>query len=252
MSQIARRLKPSDSEWETRVQLAACYRILHRLRMTDTINTHIAARVPGHDDRFIINAYGLLFNEIRASNLVEVDIEGRGVRSSAGANSAGFAIHGAVFKARPDVVCSLHTHTRAGIVVSTLKSGLLPISQFAFYFHNRLGYTDYRHFGGSDNDCRILGADLGNNSALVLRNHGLLTVGRSIPEAFLLAYYLDKACEIQIAAQASGDELIVPDEREIRAMAKEVDDGFDGMAFGLREWEALTREIDREDPSYAE
>src|SRR5688572_26108705 len=247
MSQTARRLKPTDAEWQTRVELAACYRILHRLRMTDTINTHIAGRVPGHDDRFLINPYGLLFNEIKASNLVMVDREGKAIGSSYGVNTAGFSIHGAVFKARPDVVCSLHTHTRAGVAVSALKSGLLPISQFAFYFHNRIGYSDYRHFGGTEDDCESLAADLGQNLALVLRNHGLLTLGRSIPEAFLLTYYLDKACEIQLAAQATGDELVVPDEKEIAVMADEVESGFAGRPWGEPEWEALTRELDRDD-----
>ena len=247
-----RRPDISDAEWEVRVQLAACYRILHRLRMTDTINTHIAARVPGREDRFLLNPYGLLFNEIQASNLVTVDYQGMEVESDSNVNSAGFSIHGAVFRARPDVLCSLHTHTRAGVGVSTLNSGLLPISQFAFYFHKRIGYSAYRHFGGSDDDCRALAADLGNNIALILQNHGLLTVGRTIPEAFLLTYYLDKACEIQIAAQGTGAKLIVPAESEIVAMAGEVDNGFGGKPFGVPEWDALVRELNRDDPSYAE
>jgi ribulose-5-phosphate 4-epimerase/fuculose-1-phosphate aldolase len=252
MGQNVRRLDTSDAEWEARVHLAACYRILHRLKMTDTINTHIAARVPGREERFLLNPYGLLFNEICASNLVTVDYQGREIDSHSAVNSAGFSIHGAVFRARPDVFCSLHTHSRAGVAVSTLKSRLLPISQFAFYFHNRIGYSAYRHFGGSDDDCRALGADLSSNIALILQNHGLLTVGRTIPEAFLLTYYLDKACEIQIAAQGTGAELIVPADSEIVAMAKEVDSGFGGKPFGVPEWDALVRELDRDDPSYAE
>ena len=185
-----------DAEWQVRVQLAACYRVLHRLRMTDTINTHIAARLPGREERFLLNPYGMLFDEIHASNLVTVDREGHVVGPRSDVNAAGFSIYGAVFRARPDVVCSLHTHTRAGVAVSTLKCGLLPISQFAFYFKDQVGYHSYRHFGGSDDDCAALGADLGSNIALIMENHGLLTVGRSIPEAFLLTYYLDKACEI--------------------------------------------------------
>jgi ribulose-5-phosphate 4-epimerase/fuculose-1-phosphate aldolase len=252
MDQKLRRTAFSEAEWNARVELAACYRILHRFRMTDTINTHIAVRVQGVEDRFILNPYGLLFNEIRASNLVTVDLAGRAVGARSDVNAAGFSIHGAIFKARPDVGCSLHTHTRAGVAVSTLKSGLLPISQFAFYFHGRLGHSPYRHFGGSADDCRALGADLGRNSALILQNHGLLTVGRTVPEAFLLTYYLDKACEIQIAAQATGDDLIVPDEKEIALMAEEVETGFGGRPFGVPEWEALVRELDRDDPSYAE
>ena len=252
MNQNKARLQLSDAEWATRVQLAACYRILYRLRMTDTINTHIAARVPGVEDRFILNPYGLLFNEIRASNLVTVDAQGRNVGSQSNVNAAGFSIHGAIFKARPDVFCSLHTHTRAGVAVSMLKSGLLPASQFAFYFHKRIGYSAYRHFGGSDDDCRALGADLGKNIALVLENHGLLTVGSTIPEAFQLTYYLDKACDVQIAAQGTGGELIFPPEEEILAMAQEVDTGFGGKPFGVPEWEALVRELDRDDPSYAD
>jgi len=219
--------------------------------MTDTINTHIAARLPGREDRFLLNPYGLLFDEIRASNLVTVDRDGRVVGPQSNVNAAGFSIHGAVFRARPDVVCSLHTHTRAGVAVSTLRCGLLPISQFALYFKDRIGYHSYRHFGGSDDDCAALGADLGSNIALIMENHGLLTVGRSIPEAFLLTYYLDKACDIQVAAQGTGAELIVPAEAEMAAMAQEVDSGFGGRPFGVPEWEALMRQLDREDPSYA-
>jgi ribulose-5-phosphate 4-epimerase/fuculose-1-phosphate aldolase len=241
-----------DAEWQVRVQLAACYRILHRLRMTDTVNTHIAARLPGREEHFLLNPYGMLFDEIRASNLVTVDREGHVVGPLSDVNAAGFSIHGAVFRARPDVVCSLHTHTRAGVAVSTMKCGLLPISQFAFYFKGRVGYHSYRHFGGSDDDCAALGADLGSNIALIMENHGLLTVGRSIPEAFLLTYYLDKACEIQIAAQGTGSELIIPAEVEMAAMAQEVESGFGGKPFGVPEWEALIRQLDREDPSYAE
>jgi len=219
--------------------------------MTDTINTHIAARLPGREDRFLLNPYGLLFDEIRASNLVTVDRDGRVVGPQSNVNTAGFSIHGAVFRARPDVVCSLHTHTRAGVAVSTLRCGLLPISQFALYFKDRIGYHSYRHFGGSDDDCAAFGADLGSNIALIMENHGLLTVGRSIPEAFLLTYYLDKACDIQVAAQGTGAELIVPAEAEMAAMAQEVDSGFGGRPFGVPEWEALMRQLDREDPSYA-
>jgi len=220
--------------------------------MTDTVNTHVAARLPGREDRFLLNPYGLLFDEIRASNLVTVDREGHGVGPSSDVNAAGFSIHGAVFRARPDVVCSLHTHTRAGVAVSTMRCGLLPISQFAFYFKDRVGYHSYRHFGGSDDDCTVLGADLGSNIALIMENHGLLTVGRSIPEAFLLTYYLDKACDIQIAAQGTGADLIFPAEAEMAAMAQEVDSGFGGKPFGVPEWEALIRQLDREDPSYAD
>ena len=251
MTQSFPRQGITDSEWQVRVQLAACYRFLHRLRMTDTINTHIAARLPGREDRFLLNPYGLLFDEIRASNLVTVDRDGRVVGPQSNVNAAGFSIHGAVFRARPDVVCSLHTHTRAGVAVSTLRCGLLPISQFALYFKDRIGYHSYRHFGGSDDDCAALGADLGSNIALIMENHGLLTVGRSIPEAFLLTYYLDKACDIQVAAQGTGAELIVPAEAEMAAMAQEVDSGFGGRPFGVPEWEALMRQLDREDPSYA-
>lgn len=242
---------PADPEEAVRLQLAACYRLLHRLRMTDTINTHIAARVPGTADRFLINPYGLLFDEITASSLVAVDLAGRPLDGgSAEVNGAGFAIHRAVLQARPDVFCSLHTHTKAGVAVSALACGLRPISQFAFYFHNRIGYNDYRHVGDGPDDCAGIARDLGNHAALMLRNHGLLTVGRTIPEAFLLTYYLDKACDVQLAAQATGEALVEPPLAEVEAMAAEVDAGFGGMAFGEREWQALVRQLDRDDPSY--
>lgn len=235
-----------------RIDLAACYRILHMLRMTDTINTHIAVRIPGDGERFLINPYGRLFNEITASTLVAVDKAGRPEAADTRVNTAGFAIHAAVFKARPDAVCSLHTHTKAGVALSALKCGLLPISQFALYFFERVGYFDYRHISAVDDDCADLGVALGGNGALILRNHGLLTVGRSIAEAFLLTYYLDKACDVQLAAQASGQELVIPPEEECRGMASEVDLGFAGMAFGAPEWTALTRQLDAIDPSYRE
>ena len=173
MTQSVQRHNIPDSEWHVRVQLAACYRILHRLRMTDTVNTHIATRLPGREDRFLLNPYGLLFDEIRASNLVTVDREGQVVGPRSDVNAAGYEL------LRGD-------KTDAGVAVSALKCGLLPISQFAFYFTDRVGYHSYRHFGGSDDDCAALGADLGSNIALIMENHGLLTVGRSIPEAFLL------------------------------------------------------------------
>jgi ribulose-5-phosphate 4-epimerase/fuculose-1-phosphate aldolase len=242
----------SDAGWETRKALAACYRLLHRFRMTDTINTHIAARVPGAEDRFLINRYGLLFNEITASNLLAVDWEGNPLaQDKAGANPAGFAIHRAMFKARTDIACSLHTHTKAGVTLSTLKCGLLPLTQFSFIFHGHVGYNDYKHVTGAHDDCDGMGRDLGKNYALVLRNHGLLTVGRTIPEAFLLMYYLEKAADVQIAAMACGAELVQPPMSEVEGMSREVEDGFGGMPFGEREWTALVRELDRDDPSYA-
>ena len=251
---VATALKPrnatTDAERRTRKSLAACYRLLHRFRMTDTINTHIAARVPGAEDRFLINRYGLLFNEITASNLIAVDGAGRSFDGGE-ANPAGFVIHRAVFRARADAMCSLHTHTRAGIARSILKCGLMPLSQFALYFHGRIGYSDYKHVSGKGDECEEMGRDLAGNSALVLRNHGLLTVGRSISEAWLLAYYLEKAADVQIAAMACGTELVRPADAEIAGMSKEVDEGFGGRPFGDREWEALVRELDREDPGYA-
>jgi ribulose-5-phosphate 4-epimerase/fuculose-1-phosphate aldolase len=175
----------SDEEWQTRIDLAACYRIIAMHGWDDLVFTHISARVPGPDEHFLINPYGMLFEEITASSLVKVDLAGEKVlESEHPVNPAGFVIHSAIHEARHDAACVLHTHTKAGVAVSAQAEGLLPLSQISLVAHATLGYHDYEGIALNDDEKPRLVADLGDNYAMILRNHGLLTVGATIPDAF--------------------------------------------------------------------
>ncbi|BDB30306.1 L-fuculose phosphate aldolase [compost metagenome] len=205
----------SDAEWKTRCELAALYRILAHHRMTDHIYTHISARVPGTDEHhFLINPYGLMFHEITASSLVKIDMHGRilesGSKGPQRVNTAGFMIHSAVHMARHDISCVVHTHTAAGIAVSAQEQGLLPISQHALKFYERISYHEYEGIASDEAERARLVADLGNNKAMVLRNHGLLAAGTTVAEAFIVIYYLERACQAQVAALAGGSRLTYP------------------------------------------
>jgi ribulose-5-phosphate 4-epimerase/fuculose-1-phosphate aldolase len=245
----------AQAEWDARVQLAACYRLIAHFRMTDLIYTHISARVPGSHDQFLINPYGLMFDEITASNLVKIDLDGNSVgEAGPGTNYAGFVIHSAVHAARPDVACVLHTHTKAGMTVAALKTGLLPLNQIAMQFHDRVAYHDYEGIAEDLDERQRLVGDLGGKWVMILRNHGLLTCGRSAAEAFLLMYYLDKACELQIAAQSTGVEPIIP-APDVRAYTERQYSGGETATMGPLDWpdlawSALIRLIDRIDPGY--
>ncbi|MCH9694749.1 MAG: class II aldolase/adducin family protein [Gammaproteobacteria bacterium] len=240
----------SDAEWQTRVDLAACYRIVAMYGWDDLVFTHISASVPGPDEHFLINPYGMMFEEITASSLVKVDLDGNKVSESAyPVNPAGFVIHSAVHEAREDVACVLHTHTRAGIAVSAQADGLLPISQTALFPYSTLAYHDYEGVALSDSERPRLVRDLGASNALILRNHGLLTAGASIADAFLMMYVLETACQIQIMAQSTGGELApVPEPivAGIQAQAAEVTKGLGGALV----WPALLRKLDRRDGSF--
>lgn len=250
VTKIDRQTRWSEAEWETRVQLAACYRLVARYRMTDLIYTHISARVPGTEDQFLLNPYGLMFEEITASSLVKIDLEGRQIEDGPyGVNAAGFTIHSAIHAARHDVFCVLHTHTRAGMAVSCQKQGLLPLNQIALAYYNRLAYHDYEGIALDLDERPRLVANLGDKRSMVLRNHGLLTAGRTIPEAFSLMFYLERACEVQIAALAGGSELIIPPP-EVCAKAALQNQMENDAPCGDREWEAHMRMLDREDQSY--
>lgn len=212
----------SAAEWQVRCDLAALYRLVAHHRMTDLIYTHISARVPndtdgGPEHHFLINPYGVLFHEITASSLVKIDLEGRVVDPGAtgNVNAAGFTIHSAIHMARPELACMVHTHTAAGIAVSAQKHGLLPISQHALKFYGHLAYHDYEGIALELDERERLVRDLGAHKAMILRNHGLLVAGRTIAEAFNLIYYLERACQAQVAALAGGAELVLPPE-EVR------------------------------------
>lgn len=240
----------SAEEWQTRVDLAACYRLIAMYGWDDLVFTHISARVPGPEEHFLINAYGLLFEEMRASSLVKVDLEGNIVLDTPYAiNPAGFTIHSAVHAARPDVGCVLHTHTKAGVAVSAQAAGLLPISQASLFPLVSLGYHDYEGVALNPEEKPRLVADLGQNTNLVLRNHGLLTVGRTIPDAFLAMYVLETACQTQLLAQSTGAELTRVDERILKGISAQAAQVTKGLG-GQLAWPGLLRKLDRRDPSF--
>src|SRR3982751_5758249 len=204
--------KVSGEEWSTRVDLAACYRLVHHYRMDDLVYNHISARVPGEEGHFLINAYGMTYDEITASSLVKIDFDGAIVQDSGsgyGINHAGFVIHSAVHRGRPDVACVIHTHTPAGMAVSAMECGLLPLTQNAMFFSG-VGYHDYEGPAVDLDEQKRLVADLGEHDAMILRNHGLLAVGRTIPEAFITMYWLERACQAQALAVSSNQKLKVP------------------------------------------
>jgi len=245
----------SDPEHDARVDLAACYRLVARYGMTDLIYNHITARVPGSDHHLLINPFGLLYEEITASSLLRIDIEGNVLdprSTDLGINRAGYVIHSAVHGARDDVACVIHTHTRAGVAVSCMPDGLLPISQTALRFLGRTGYHDFEGPAIDEGERVRLVAALGDNDALILRNHGLLTVGRSIAEAFLLMQRLETACRIQVDALAGGAPLVPSEEsrRRTAALFSPKDGSADVSIAGAREWPALLRQLDRADDSY--
>lgn len=238
----------SDAEWQVRVDLAACYRLAAREGWDDLIYTHISARVPGPEHHFLINPFGMSFDEITASSLVKIDLDGVVVGDSPyGVNKAGFVIHSAVHEAR-GVGCVMHTHTESGMAVSMMKGGLLPVSQHAMMFHDRLAYHDYEGLALEADEKERLVADLGNHGSMILRNHGFLTTGASVAEAFVRMFYLEKAAAAQLRAQASGDEIVVPPAEVCEKTARQFEG--DSMPCGSREWPAMLRRLDREDPSY--
>ncbi|MGX4690071.1 class II aldolase/adducin family protein [Streptomyces sp. JNUCC 63] len=242
-------------ETRLRRELAAVYRLVAHFRMTDLIFTHISLRLPGPDHHFLINPYGLLFEEITASNLVKIDLDGNPVEPTPyPVNPAGFVIHSAIHAARPDAHCVLHTHTKAGCAVAAQREGLLPVNQMSMEFHNRVGYHDYEGVALNLDEQQRLVADIGDHPALILRNHGLLTVGESAAQAFLRMYYLEKACEIQVTAQAGGGPLVLPPaeicEYTAQQLAGEATSDFeDHDAYELA-WAALLRLLDRTCPDY--
>jgi ribulose-5-phosphate 4-epimerase/fuculose-1-phosphate aldolase len=245
------RRRVSAEEWRLRVDLAAAYRLIALHRWDDLVFTHISARIPGPEHHFLINPYGALFEEITASSLVKIDLQGKAVMDTPFAvNPAGFVIHSAIHAARDDAHCVLHTHTAAGIAVSAQKNGLLPISQQSIFPLSSIAYHDYEGVALKDDEKPRLVRDLGDRTYLILRNHGLLTVGATIPDAFLSMYTLQRACEIQIAAQGNGAELI-PVPQSIVDSAVEVRSTATRGLGGQLVWPGLLRKLDRIDPGYA-
>jgi ribulose-5-phosphate 4-epimerase/fuculose-1-phosphate aldolase len=234
---------------KAREHLAACYRIFARRDMDDLIFTHLSARVPGTADRFLFIPFGMLFEEVTASNLVEVDITGASTSGSGiTVNPAGWIVHRTAYEAGPDAQSVMHLHTIAGTAVSAQRQGLLPINQFAVTYSGNIAYHDYDGPGLRPEEQKAFAADLGDKRMMFLRNHGTLTVGRSIAEAFTLMHYLERTCEIQIAAQAGG-ELAIPKQSVIDATVA-MGQGVGDKTFGEVGFKALLRKLDRDDPSY--
>lgn len=242
----------SSDEWQARLDLAAAYRLVALFGWDDLIFTHISARVPGPEHQFLINPYGMMFDEITASGLVKVGLDGKKVMdSSYDINPAGFTIHSAIHAAREDAMCVMHLHTRHGVAISAQKQGLLPISQQSLFALASIAYHDYEGLALNEGEKPRLVADLGNKNNLILRNHGLLTIGSSAAEAFLAMYNLERSCEIQLMAEAGGTELVEiskPILDGIEAQVKVVTKGLGGNLV----WPGLLRKLDRIDPSYRE
>lgn len=248
---------PAD-EWAVRLDLAACYRLVAHFGMADLVYNHITAAVPGSAEAgrklFLINHYGLRYTEITASNLVKVDLDGNLVDAPEGAeiNPAGYVIHACIHAARPDAKCVLHTHSRAGVGVSCLKEGFVPLDQGGLQFLNAIAYHDYEGMAVDTDEQERLVADLGDKNAMILRNHGLLTCGASIPHAFRRMYYLERACQLQMDVLQTGRPINHPAGPVAEHTARQWQSGAAGIGAGeyTREWPALLRMLDEKDPSW--
>jgi len=241
----------SEEEWKTRVDLAAAYRLVALFGWDDLVFTHISARVPGPDDHFLINPFGMLFDEITASSLVKIDLDGNIMMESPYPISpAGFVIHSAIHAARENAKCVLHTHTAHAIAVSAQKCGVLPISQQSAFVLSSLGYHDYEGVAVRDDEKPRLVRDLGDNMFLMLRNHGLLTVGHTIADAFVNMYLFESVCRIQVLAQSCGEELISVHPRISEGAKEAAKKATAGMSAGTLNWPGLLRRLNRTDDSY--
>jgi ribulose-5-phosphate 4-epimerase/fuculose-1-phosphate aldolase len=251
------RNRVSADEWQIRVDLAAAYRLMARYAMTDLIYNHITARIPG-TEHILINSYGMLYEEITASSLFKIDIDGNialDPGNGYGINYPGYVIHSAVHSGRPDAGCVIHAHMRATMAVSSQKRGLLPLTQTALRFHGRVSYHEYEGPAVDLAERARLIEHLGDNEVMLLRNHGALAVGRSIPDAFNIMYFLEMACRAQIDALAGNQELIYPSAASCSAVERSLRDdpsNKHGAMDGMREWPAMLRQAQRIDPSFAD
>ena len=248
----SRKNQVSPEEWQTRVDLAAAYRLVALFRWDDLVFTHISARVPGQHDEFLINPYGLMFDEITASSLIKVDAAGNKLDASPyGVNPAGFTIHSAIHASRHDAQCVLHVHSLNGIAVSAQKAGVLPLSQQSIFVLSGLSYHDYEGVALRDDEKPRLVADLGpDHNFLMLRNHGLLTLGKTVADAFLSMYLFETVCTIQVRAMAGGTELVSVDPRIIAGAQAQAREVTRGIGAGALAWPGLLRRLDRVDPGY--
>ena len=240
----------SAEEWQTRADLAACYRAVAMMGWDDLVFTHITAKIPGVENQFLINPYGLMFEEMTASTLVKIDLQGNKLDDNPHPiNPAGFVIHSAIHAAREDAKCVLHVHSLNGVAVSAQKNGVLPISQQSIFVLAGLAYHDYEGVALVDDEKPRLVADLGTKNYFMLRNHGLLTVGPTIPDAFQLMYTFEAACTIQVRAQAGGGELIPIPQAIIDGAVEQSRQVTKGLG-GRLAWPGLLRRLDRRFPGY--
>ena len=243
--------KISAEEWRTRIDLAAAYRLVALMGWDDMVYTHITAKIPGPEHHFLINPYGMMFDEITASSLVKVDLAGNVVMDSPfPINPAGFTIHSAVHAVREDAGCVLHTHSVNGVAMSAQADGVLPISQQSIFVLSSLGYHDYEGVALRDDEKPRLVRDLGSNNFFMLRNHGLLTVGQSVADAFMAMYTFESVCMIQVRAQSGGRRLTMIDPAIIATSAQQAQQVTKGMGSGALNWPGLLRRLDRRSPGY--
>ena len=234
--------KYSKDEWSNRVNLSACYHLADYFQMSDIIWNHITAKTAKDKDTFLINSFGLRYDEITASNLVEITSEGKVLDSDSPINDTGYIIHGAIHRARKDITCVMHTHSRAGLAIACLKEGLIPMIQDAAFLYNRVSYHDWEGMSTEQEECERLSKNLGKNKVMILRNHGLLTCGSTIAESFMLMYYLDRACKHQIDILSSGMKANIPSDNIMEFAAGQYDDP--RFKLGKHEWPALIRLLD--------
>ncbi len=240
----------SAEEWEVRQDLAAAYRLVDHYKWSDMVFTHLSARVPGPDEHFLLNPFGYLFNEVTASNLVKVDVEGNVVLDTGfQVNTAGFVIHSAVHMNREDAHAVMHLHTDAGVAVSSTKAGLLPLNQHAMFVYHDMAYHDWEGVALNLDERERLVQDLGAHSVMLLRNHGTLALGSSVAGCFMRLYYLERACQIQVKAAAAG-ELNMPNQNAVDMMQETFDNPLAWESLAAGAWPALRRQADRLDPGY--
>jgi ribulose-5-phosphate 4-epimerase/fuculose-1-phosphate aldolase len=243
------RQRVSDEEWQARVDLAAAYRLSAHYGWTHMINNHISVRVPGTEDQFLLNPYGFLYEQITASSLVKIDVDGRKIDDNPyDVNQAGFVIHSAIHMARKDLHAIIHTHTVAGQAVSALDCGILPINQSAMRFPNRIGYHDFEGVASDLDERERIVKDLGPYKCLILKHHGLLTAGVNVAEAFNLMYYLEKSCETQMMVLASNQPYTLPSQESIEKTEQQF--WGNGRIHGQRDWPALVKLAETIDPSF--
>ena len=237
-----------NEEKKNRLDLAACYHLADHFNMSDIIWNHITAKTTANKDTFLINKFGLRYDEITASNLLEIDQDGKVINGEGEINDTGYIIHGAVHKSRGDINCVMHTHSRAGLAISCLEDGLKPIIQDAAIFHNRISYHDWEGMSTESDECKRLSESLGKNNVMILRNHGLLTCGATISEAFMLMYYLDRACKNQIDTLSMRQKTIIPSDNIMEFAAGQYEDP--RFQLGKHEWPALLRLLDKNNSIY--